>query len=277
MYKLVAIDIDGTLLKNDKTLSKRNRECINKAVKMGIKVVITTGRPVLGIMTYLKDLDLIGEEEYAIADNGATVYNTKDFSLIHEKALTGKDIKYIYPFMKKENTEIELHVPEGGLVEKDAGTVFVKKRMPYMELKTVDIMKDVKDDDKVFKLLVFSEADVIEDMYSNIPQEILEKYTAVRALNNMFEFMHKGSTKASGIEVLGKHLGISREEIISIGDELNDLDMIEYAGLGVAMGNAREEVKNKADFITKSNEEDGVAYAIEKFIFKDRERNGEVD
>jgi hydroxymethylpyrimidine pyrophosphatase-like HAD family hydrolase len=79
--------------------------------------------------------------------------------------------------------------------------------------------------------------------------------------------MYKGSTKAAGIEVLGKHLGIKREEIISIGDELNDLDMIEYAGLGVAMGNAREEVKNKADFITKSNEEDGVAYVFEKFCF----------
>lgn len=267
MYKLVAIDIDGTLLKNDKTISERNRECINKAMKMGIKVVITTGRPILGIMTYLKELDLIGEDEYAIADNGATVYNTKDFSLIHEKALTGKDIKYIYPFMKKDNTEIELHVPEGGLVEKDAGTVFPKKRMPYMELKTIDIMKDVKDEDKILKFLVFGESHVIEGMYSSIPEELLDKYTVVRALNHMFEFMYKGSTKASGIEVLGKHLGIKREEIISIGDELNDLDMIEYAGLGVAMGNAREEVKNKADFITKSNEEDGVAYVFEKFCF----------
>ena len=274
MYKLVAIDIDGTLLKNDKTISKRNKEAINKSIKMGVKIVITTGRPILGIMNYLEDLGLIGENEYAIADNGATVYNTKDFSLIYERALTGKDIKYIYPFMKKENTEIELHVPAGGLVEKDAGTIFVKKRKPYMDLRTVDIMKDVKDEDKILKLLVFGEVEVIEKIYNNIPEELLEKYTPVRALNHMFEFMYKGSTKASGIEVLGKHLGISKEEIIAIGDELNDLDMIEYAGLGIAMGNAREEVKNKADFITKSNEEDGVAYVLDRFILKEGNEKG---
>lgn len=267
MYKLVAIDIDGTLLRNDKTLSDKNRNAINKAVKMGIKVVITTGRPVLGIMNYLKDLDLIGENEYAIADNGATVYDTKNFSLIHEKALTGKDIKYIYSYMKKDNNEIELHVPEGGLVEKDSGTICTKKRKPYMDIKTVDIMKHVKDEDKIFKILVFAEEKTIEESYKNIPSELLEKYSAIRALNNMFEFMYKGSTKASGIEVLRKYLGIEKEQIIAIGDEMNDLDMIEYAGLGVAMGNARAEVKSKADFITKSNEEDGVAYVLEKFCF----------
>lgn len=88
----------------------------------------------------------------------------------------------------------------------------------------------------------------------------------------MLEFMKKGCNKAIGIEKLAQHLKIRREEIITIGDASNDKEMIEYAGFGVAMGNAEDEIKKLADFITKSNEEDGVAYVIEKFIINNVER-----
>jgi len=101
----------------------------------------------------------------------------------------------------------------------------------------------------------------------NLPKDIYEKYTVVRSEPWILEFMNKSANKAEGVKTLGKKFGIDRSEVICIGDSFNDIHMIKYAGLGVAMKNALPEIKSHADYITKTNEENGVAYAINKFIF----------
>ena len=99
-----------------------------------------------------------------------------------------------------------------------------------------------------------------------LPEEIKEKYALVKSLPMTLEIMNKECNKGFGLERLIKELGVNREEVISIGDEQNDFEMIKFAGLGVAMGNASEKIKEIADYITKTNEEDGVAHVIEKFV-----------
>lgn len=135
-----------------------------------------------------------------------------------------------------------------------------------LKVREVDFLTETKDDDEIFKIVLEEEKDVLDKITSQIPKELFEEYNIIRSVDFMLEFMKKGCNKAIGIEKLADHLGISREEIVAIGDAINDKEMIEYAGLGVAMGNAEDEIKMLANFITKSNEEDGVAYVIDKFI-----------
>ncbi len=276
MYKLVAIDIDGTLLNDNKELTKETKRAINVATKLGVKVVITTGRIIQSVKELIEELGLEGEEEYVIANNGCTIYNTKDYSLVYEKSLKDKNLKEVYKKYKRKETVIEVHTLNGILTEDISEHEHQINRYPDMEVLQKDFQKDKIEDQKLVKILVKGDERYIEELTKVVPRELHEKYAVVRSLDHLLEFMYKGSSKAKGLEGLGEILGIKREEIIAIGDGINDLEMIEYAGLGVAMGNAKEEVKKVANFITKSNEENGVAYTIEKFILKDRERNGRV-
>ena len=129
-------------------------------------------------------------------------------------------------------------------------------------------MNEVQDEDEILKVVLEEDKVVIDRITPQIPRELFEEYTVIRSLDFMVEFMNKDCNKAIGLEKLAQYLKISKEEIIAIGDADNDKEMIEYAGLGVAMGNAKDEIKQLADFVTKSNEEDGVAYVIDKFIIK---------
>jgi Cof subfamily protein (haloacid dehalogenase superfamily) len=276
MYKLVAVDIDGTLLNDNKELTKETKRAINESTKLGVKVVITTGRIIQSVKELIEELGLEGEEEYVIANNGCTIYNTRDYSLVYEKSLKDKNLKEVYKKYKRKETVIEVHTLNGILTEDISEHEHQINRYHDMEILQKDFQNDKIEDQKLVKILVKGDEKYIEELTKVVPRELHEKYAVVRSLDHLLEFMYKGSSKAKGLEVLGEILGIKREEIIAIGDGINDLEMIEYAGLGVAMGNAKEEVKKVANFITKSNEENGVAYTIEKFILKDRERNGRV-
>ena len=134
------------------------------------------------------------------------------------------------------------------------------------KIRVVDFLKEVKDEDEILKVVLEEKKEVLDRITPQIPDELFEAYNVIRSVDFMLEFMKKGCSKATGLEKLSKYLNIKKEEIIAIGDAQNDIEMIEYAGVGVAMGNANDEIKNIADFVTKSNEEDGVSYVIDKFI-----------
>ncbi|MEQ8155407.1 MAG: Cof-type HAD-IIB family hydrolase [Clostridiaceae bacterium] len=268
MYKLVAIDIDGTLVKNDKTLSEETKKIIRQICAKGVKVVITTGRSIDRIQEFVKELGLEGEE-YVIANNGCSIYSTTQEKPIYEKTVTGRDFKEVYRCFKKEGTTMEAHLGTEYLIEEDLKTVVPNDwRITSPAARTVDFMKELGDDDKLVKFLLFSGKEMLDELYGEIQEVFGDRFSIVRSMDHMCEFMQKGCHKGSGITELARILGIKQEEIIAIGDELNDMEMIEYAGMGIAMGNAKDELKEIANYITKTNEEDGVAYALDKFILK---------
>ena len=115
---------------------------------------------------------------------------------------------------------------------------------------------------------MIDEPEILQKAVDNLPQEVYDKYTVVRSTPYFLEFLNKAVNKGTGVELLAKHLGVNQEEIMTFGDAGNDLDMIVYAGMGVAMANGFDEVKEVANYITDSNENDGVAKAIEKFVLK---------
>ncbi len=273
MYKLIAIDMDGTLLKEDKTISTKTKEALKRAREEGVKIVLTTGRPIQGIKNYLNELQLIGEDDYVIGLNGALICKCSDYSIISSnETLNGKDLKYIYNKVKELKTYFHAFTKNEDLVNIESKFSEDEEKRINLKVRKVNFLTEINDDDEILKAVLEEEKDILDKVTSQIPKELFEEYSVIRSVDFMIEFMKKGCNKATGIEKLAKHLGISKEEIIAIGDASNDKEMIEYAGLGVAMGNAEDEIKMLANFITKSNEEDGVAYVIDKFIINDVEK-----
>lgn len=265
MYKLVAIDMDGTLLRDDKTISQENYKAIQKAKAMGVKVVLATGRPIDGIKRYLDELNLISNEDYAIAFGGALVQNTKTGEILSEHLMTLGDLSYLYDLSKKLNVNIHALTPDSVITPRESEYTLLESNMNKVPLKIVDF-DTIDSSTKIAKIMLVDEASKLQAAIKKLPQDVYDKYTVVQSAPFFLEFLNKTVNKGFGVEVLSSKLNLSSSETICIGDAGNDIDMIKYAGLGVAMGNAFPEVKKIADYITLSNEEDGVAHVINKFI-----------
>lgn len=135
-----------------------------------------------------------------------------------------------------------------------------------IDVKIIDIENDINDNDFIIKAMILDEKEKLDEAIKNIPKEYFKKYNALRTVSFIFEFMNKDCSKSNALKALCKHLDISPNEVIAFGDGDNDIDMLQFADIGVAMGNASHYVKSKADYITLSNEEDGIADVIYKKI-----------
>jgi len=263
-YKLIAIDLDGTLLKSDRTISKRNISAINKANERGVKVVIATGRPLIGIMDYLKKIGA-RDEDYVISYNGAMVKRIKNNETVHMMPLKKSDYEYLYDYSSKYG--VHIHALTETYVTTPVMNSYTKieSELNDIEIK-VECVSGINQDEILVKIMMIDDPEKLDQVVANLPEEVTNKYTVVRSSEIFLEFLDRSVNKGTGVKIIADKLGIKSEEIICIGDAGNDVAMIKYAGLGVAMGNAFSELKEISDYITDSNEEDGVAKVIEKFI-----------
>ncbi len=266
MIKIIAIDLDGTLFDHKKNISLENKMAIQEAKQKGCKVVIATGRPILGVLPVLKELNLTSNEDYVITYNGAIVFNVGTKEIIFSSTINGKTVKELY----QESLRLGLNFHAFRKNEE----LITPKHNPYTDIESkinhipdqiYDIMQ-IKDTDEFLKaMLVDSE----ENLNNNIPfidKKFQTQYSMVRSSKIFLEFLNKNTNKGFALQALANHLNIDIKDTMAIGDAGNDLPMIITSGIGVAMENAFEEVKQKADDITSSNEENGVAKAIYKFI-----------
>ncbi|MFU0823567.1 sugar-phosphatase [Clostridium sp.] len=265
MFKLIALDMDGTLLNEGKKISEENNIAIKKAKEKGVKVVLATGRPIKGIENYLNELDLISDEDYCITYNGSLVVNTGTNELLTQVLLKSEDVHYLYDLSKKLDIDIHALTTSGCITPKLSEYTELEIRMNNIPFEEIDF-NNIKDDTEIVKVMFVGEEKKLSAAIEKLPREVYKKYNVVRSAPYFLEFLDKNVSKATGVKALAEKLGINRSEIICVGDAGNDIDMIEYAGLGVAMGNAFSEVKKAANYITSSNEEDGVAHVINKFI-----------
>lgn len=270
MYKLIAIDMDGTLLNSEKKISPANFNAIQQAKKNGVKVVLASGRPLVGFKRYLQELDLISDDNYAVAFNGALVQTSEGSEIISKTTLTLEDYKYIYNLSKKLKVNIHALTESSVISPKDTRFTRHEAEMNHIPNDIIPV-DDVPVGTTIVKVMFVDEPEIIDDIIEKIPEEIRSKYTVVRSAPFYLEFLHKSVNKGVGVAALAEKLNIKQEEVICIGDEGNDIHMIKYAGLGVAMGNASPQVKKVANFITKTNEQDGVAFIINKFILQPQE------
>lgn len=265
MYKLLALDMDGTLLDRDKKISEENVAAIKKAKEIGVKVVLTTGRPLKGILRYLDKLNLTSDSDYCITYNGSLIVNTGTKKVLSETYLEPEDLRFLYSLSRKLDVNIHALTKNGCISPKLSKYTKLEVDLNHIPFKKVDF-SSVKDNIDLIKVMFVDEEYKLTPAANNLPHEVYEKYTVVRSEPFFLEFLNKKVNKGAGLKFLAEKLGIKQDEVISVGDAGNDIHMIKYAGLGVAMGNAFPKVKEIADYITLSNDCNGVAHVINKFI-----------
>ena len=267
MIKLVAIDLDGTLLNSQKEISLRNKQALMAAKQAGVKVVICTGRPLAAIGPYLEELGLQEEGDYSITFNGGLVQKNDTGAIIEKTLMPLEAIHELYQLATTLNMPFDVLSDEVVMPLPSAPNYpsiysSLNKLLTFESYKLEELTPN-----RIYnKVVVAIDEAYLNERIKEIPASFYERFEIIKTRNNLLEFMPKGITKAYGISLLAKDLGIRAEEIMTLGDEENDLPMIEYAGLGVAMANAIPLVKEAADVVTDTNDQDGVAKAVEKYI-----------
>ncbi|MFO7636727.1 MAG: Cof-type HAD-IIB family hydrolase [Clostridia bacterium] len=262
MYRMIAVDIDGTLLNSQGRITEKTVDVVRRVRERGVHFVLCTGRPVQGILDIYRYLSL---DSPLIAYNGGMVLLRPDDRPIFEKALTQDDTRSIIALSNQYDvTAVIWH--ESRLYV----TKMNEKAAEYGSLSRVEPL--LLENDGIFsangatKILFTGEVPRIREIEGALKPLIGPSVNMHTSQPYFLEFVHADVSKSIAMEILGNHLDIPRKEMMALGDGFNDLSMIEYAGLGVAMGNAPDEVRKKAGFVTLSCDEDGLAYAIEKFI-----------
>ncbi|GAB82367.1 sugar-phosphatase [Shimwellia blattae] len=261
--KLIAIDMDGTLLLPDHTISPAVKEAIARARAQGIRVVITTGRPFAGVENYLQQLGMTQESDYCITYNGALVQKASDGSTVARTTLSYEDYRYLEAVSRQVGTHFHAL---------DRHTLYTANRdisrYTVHEAEITGIPLVFCEAEKMdpatgfLKVMMIDEPGVLDAAIARLPHEVRERYTVMKSSPFFLEILNKQVNKGTGVKALADALQIKPEEVMAIGDQENDIAMIEYAGTGVAMGNAIPAVKEAANLVTASNLEDGVAVAI---------------
>lgn len=270
--KLICIDMDGTLLMDQQNISEENKKAIKEAISRGVHVAITTGRVYNCAKLYS---DEIGLKTPIIASNGAFIGGSNG-ETIYNNPLNANEIKGFLSLTKQY-----------GLLSYLTGNfgIVSTTELPDNHIYKV-LNKRLKDEEKI----QFEVIDNIDNAFKLYPNQLLKgvcieknnisnlmkvkkelkklnpELEIVSSWDDNFEIMKKGSSKGEAVAQLTKYFNLKRDEVMCIGDSENDLSMIEYAGIGVAMGNAIDIVKQSAQYVTLPNTESGVAKAIEKFV-----------
>jgi len=271
-YKLFVADMDGTLLNDDKKLSDKNIQAIKKLQDFGIKFAVATGRHDSMIKSYLKHLDL---NVPVISCNGAMVREPFSDQVFLSEALPKEHSLQIIDLCKERNIDFHIYGYESIFGEELNHKMLyyhnLNKSLPSEErtkLITVPDCKDIvcNEPEPLYKFLIISNRNKdLLDIMDGLAK--IEGLTACLSMPTLCDVMKKGVTKAYALQKLSESLAIKRNEIVAIGDQFNDIDLIEYAGLGIAVANAEDALKEKADIVTISNNnEDAVSEAIESLL-----------
>lgn len=264
-YKLIALDLDGTLKNTNNEITSQTKKALIKAQEMGIKVVLASGRPTPGLRHEAKELDLEKYGGYILSFNGARVVDVKTKETIYEQTLTIDEAKKAYDRAKEYELACMTYEDDMIVTEDiDDEYVNVESSINDIQKKKVSFKANLKD--PIHKVLLTGKPDYVGSIIDEFKQPFGDSLSIYRSAPFFIEIMAQGIDKAASLDRLVKILGIKQEEVMAFGDGYNDLSMIEYAGMGIAMDNAVEGVKERANYITLSNNDDGIADALYKMI-----------
>ena len=265
-YKLLVLDLDGTLTNTKKEITPRNREILIQAQQQGTRLVLASGRPTYGIVPLANQLQMNQFEGYILSYNGGEIIDWKTHEILYSNVLPDTAIPQLYECAKRNGLAILTYDKEY-IVTENPEDEYVKKEafLNKMQIReTNDFLADIRL--PLPKCLIVGEPDKLIAVESELSLLMQGTISVYRSEPYFLELVPPGIDKARSLAVLLEKLNMKKEEMVAIGDGYNDLSMIKFAGLGVAMGNAQEPVKKAADYITLSNDEDGVAVVVERFF-----------
>jgi Cof subfamily protein (haloacid dehalogenase superfamily) len=268
MIKMIVTDMDGTLLNRDLKISKRNLDAIQKIRDMGIIFCVATGRPDQLVKEYIKPLNM---NEPMILYNGSVVGHPFQETRLYEEALDKEDVLEIIKYCNQNDIISMAYTKEKIISKPNYRVDFFLERNKTLEPEARSIFEDIKDADEIASKYKVQKILIIEndqkkylDLKSKL--EAKNKFTIATSQKGFIDINPKGCSKGKALEILAKHYDINLENVVVFGDQENDLTMLEEAGISVAMGNAVEKAKEIADYVTLTNNEDGVAVWIEEHI-----------
>lgn len=288
MYKLVAIDLDGTMLNQYGIITEKTKKAISKAQEKGVEVMIASGRAITSVKRFSKE---INSNKYFISGNGAITYDIKNNKILYENILSKTKALKIIKICEENSIYYNVYT-ENGIIAKNLSynTLYYYKdnlTKPDENRTHINIVENVYDyfeqrEEKILKIMIcdehktvfnsivrklkeLSEIEVLE--VSHMSRKIIKQGTDEIALEYFYtEVSAKDVDKWNALEEIIGLMNISKEEVVTIGDNANDLKMITNAGLGVAMGKSAPYVKQSADIIAPTNDEDGVAIILNKIF-----------
>ena len=266
-YKLLVLDVDGTLLNEEKVISKRTLSALLKVQQMGVRIALASGRPTYGLLPIAKSLELGLYGGFILSYNGSQIINAKNGEILFERRINPEMIPYIEKKAVKNNFALFTY-HDDTLLTNSPDNVHVQEEAALNNLKiiTEEEFSTAIDFAPCKCMLVSDDEEALTGLENHWKKRLDGVLDVFRSEPYFLEVVPCSVDKANTLAVLLEYLGIQRDEVMAIGDGVCDVTMIQMAGTGVAMGNSVESVKICADYTTDTNENDGVAQAVEKLI-----------
>lgn len=266
-YKLLVLDVDGTLLNDEREISKRTLAALLKVQQMGVRIVLASGRPTYGLMPLAKTLELGNYGGFVLSYNGCQIIKAQNGEILFERRINPEMLPYLEKKARKNGFAIFTY-HDDTLITDSPDNEYIKNEALLNNLKIIreDEFSTAIDFAPCKCTLVSDKEKALIGLEQHWEKRLAGTLDAFRSEPYFLEVVPCGVNKANTLGALLEHLGVTREEVIAVGDGVCDVTMLQLAGMGVAMGHSQDSVKVCADYVTASNEEDGVALAVEKLI-----------
>lgn len=266
-YKLLVLDVDGTLLNDEREISKRTLAALLKVQQMGVRIVLASGRPTYGLMPLAKTLELGNYGGFVLSYNGCQIIKAQNGEILFERRINPEMLPYLEKKARKNGFAIFTYHNDT-LITDSPDNEYIKNEALLNNLKTIkeDEFSTAIDFAPCKCMLVSDKEEALIELEQHWEKRLAGTLDAFRSEPYFLEVVPCGVNKANTLGALLEHLEVTREEAIAVGDGVCDVTMLQLAGMGIAMGHSQDSVKVCADYVTASNEEDGVALAVEKLI-----------
>lgn len=266
-YKLLVLDVDGTLLNDEREISKRTLAALLKVQQMGVRIVLASGRPTYGLMPLAKTLELGNYGGFVLSYNGCQIIKAQNGEILFERRINPEMLPYLEKKARKNGFAIFTY-HDDTLITDSPDNEYIKNEALLNNLKIIreDEFSTAIDFAPCKCMLVSDKEKALIGLEQHWEKRLAGTLDTFRSEPYFLEVVPCGVNKANTLGALLEHLGVTREEVIAVGDGVCDVTMLQLAGMGVAMGHSQDSVKVCADYVTASNEEDGVALAVEKLI-----------
>ncbi len=266
-YRMLVLDLDDTLLKDDRTVSELTRRRLLEAQQQGMIVVLASGRPTYAMQHLAKELCLAEYGGYFISFNGARITSCADQHILLSVDISHAQMCKLFDLAQEHGVYIQTYTEDHILVSKDNEYTQIEKEITGMDvIECADFKAEIPK--TAVKAMMLEHSDRLKEVEKAL-RPVVENELYMTITKPFFlEFMNPAVDKGKSLVTLAQHLNVPMEQVIAVGDSYNDISMIKAAGLGVAMGNAVEAVKQAADYETADNEHDGVARVVERFFLQ---------
>lgn len=265
---MLVLDIDGTLTNTQKQITPATKDAIQDILIKGHKVILASGRPTPGMRRYEKELELEKYSGYLLSFNGGRIVESKTGKIVYQRILPLDMLPKLYQFVTENHCGLITYLGDEVISAFEPDEyIELESRINGMPIRVVDNFLEFVNFD-INKCLVTAPVDVAPELEIKLREMFAGVASVYRSEAFFIEIMPENVDKATSLDRMLEGLGMTKDQAICCGDGFNDISMIRYAGVGVAMANAKLEVKEAADYITASNDEDGLVQVIEKFILK---------